>query len=126
MTSALYCGRTLSIISNEQNKIVNSVLRIFHHKPLKLACSDPEVIKLFSCSIQLCMKFILLINVKMPQVVGILTFIYKQDKWLGFGDINQKFPICTIFINPKFQAIEVIEVLIRLDVHADLGLFWVA
>ena len=35
----------------------------------------PEVIKLFSCSTQLSMKFILLINVKMPTVVGILTFI---------------------------------------------------
>ena len=35
----------------------------------------PEVIKLFSCSTQLSMKFIMLINVKMPTIVGILTFI---------------------------------------------------
>ena len=35
----------------------------------------PEVIKLFSYSTQLSMKFILLINVKMPAIVGILTFI---------------------------------------------------
>ena len=35
----------------------------------------PEVIKLFSFSTQLSMKFILLINVKMPTIVGILTFI---------------------------------------------------
>ena len=34
-----------------------------------------EVIKLFSCSTQLSTKFILLINVKMPTIVGILTFI---------------------------------------------------
>ena len=34
-----------------------------------------EVIKLFSCSTQLSMKFILIINVKMPIIVGILTFI---------------------------------------------------
>ena len=34
-----------------------------------------KVIKLFSCSTQLSMKFILLINVKMPIIVGILTFI---------------------------------------------------
>ena len=33
----------------------------------------PEVIKLFSCSTQLSMEFILLINVKMPTIVGILT-----------------------------------------------------
>ena len=31
--------------------------------------------KLFSCSTQLSMKFILLINVKMQTIVGILTFI---------------------------------------------------
>ena len=35
----------------------------------------PEVIKLFSCSTQLSMKFILLINVEMPTIVGILIFI---------------------------------------------------
>ena len=34
-----------------------------------------EVIKLFSYSTQLSTKFILLINVKMPTNVGILTFI---------------------------------------------------
>ena len=34
-----------------------------------------EVIKLFSCSTQLSLKFIMLINVKMPTIVGILTFI---------------------------------------------------
>ena len=34
-----------------------------------------EVIKLFSYSTQLSTKFILLINVKMPTTVGILTFI---------------------------------------------------
>ena len=34
-----------------------------------------EVIKLFSCSTQLSMKFIMLINLKMPTTVGILTFM---------------------------------------------------
>ena len=37
--------------------------------------TGPEVIKLFSCSTQLSTKFILLINVKMPTIVGISTFI---------------------------------------------------
>ena len=37
--------------------------------------SGPEVIKLFVCSTQLGMNFIMLIYVKMPTVVGILTFI---------------------------------------------------
>ena len=35
----------------------------------------PEVIKLFSCSAQPRLKFILLINDKMPAIVGILTFL---------------------------------------------------
>ena len=35
----------------------------------------PEVIKLFSYSTQLSTKFILLINVKMPTIVGILRII---------------------------------------------------
>ena len=35
----------------------------------------PEVIKLFSYSTQLNTKLIVLINVKMPTIVGILTFI---------------------------------------------------
>ena len=38
----------------------------------------PEVIKLFSCSTQLSMKFFLLINVKMPTIVGILTFMSRK------------------------------------------------
>ena len=37
----------------------------------------PEVIKLFSCTVQLRLKLILLINVKMPKIVGILTFISR-------------------------------------------------
>ena len=37
----------------------------------------PEVIKLFSYSIQLSTNLILLINVKMPTIVGILTLISK-------------------------------------------------
>ena len=32
-------------------------------------------LKYYSCSTQLSMKFILLINVKMPSIVGILTFL---------------------------------------------------
>ena len=35
--------------------------------------TGPEVIKLFSCSTQLSMNFIMLINVKMPTIICILT-----------------------------------------------------
>ena len=39
----------------------------------------PEVIKLSSCSTQLSMKLFLLINVKMPTIVGILTFMSGKN-----------------------------------------------
>ena len=42
----------------------------------------PEVIKLLSCSTRLRSKFILLINVKMPTIVGILTFMSRINDWL--------------------------------------------
>ena len=49
----------------------------------------PEVIKTFSCSTQLSMNFILLINVKMPTiVVGILTFISRIKT--RFDDVSLK------------------------------------
>ena len=44
-------------------------------KQYHISQSGPEVVKLFSCSTQLSMKFILLINVKMLTSVVILTFI---------------------------------------------------
>ena len=42
-----------------------------------LVSPGPEVTKLFSCSSQLGMKFFLLINVKMPTIVGILTLMSR-------------------------------------------------
>ena len=44
-----------------------------------------EVIKLFSCSSQLCMKIFLLINVKMPTTVGILTFMSGKNSILALS-----------------------------------------
>ena len=46
----------------------------FRSSPFGSVMPVPEVIKHFPCSTQLSMKFILLINVKKPTVVGILTF----------------------------------------------------
>ena len=42
---------------------------------LSLQIRGYKVIKTFSCSTQLSMKFIMIINVKMPIMVGILIFI---------------------------------------------------
>ena len=67
---------------------------------------NSEVIKLISCSTQLSMKFILLINVKMPTIVGILTFIsrinttsecFKQEQMINL----QYF---TFYEQSKFHA----------------------
>ena len=53
-----------ALTANETNKRL-----VLHSEP------GPEVIKLFKNSTQLSRKFILLLNVKMPTIVGILTFI---------------------------------------------------
>ena len=51
--------------------------------------ASPEVIKLFPCSTQLSMKFFLLINVKMPTIVGILTFISGKNSILGLSELKK-------------------------------------
>ena len=44
----------------------------------------PEVIKVFSCSTQLSMKFSLLIDMKMPTIVGIFIFISRENFMLSY------------------------------------------
>ena len=53
--------------------------------------------KLFSCSTELSMKFFLLINVKMPTIVGILTFISRKNSILGLSE-PKKAEFLNIFI----------------------------
>ena len=52
-----------------RNLLLNRYVQIFTLDP------DPKIIKRFSCSSQMSLKFIRLKNVKMPTIVGILTFI---------------------------------------------------
>ena len=52
--------------------------------------SGPEVIKLLSCSTQLCMKFSLLINVKMTTIVGILTCMSGENNNLGLTEPKKR------------------------------------
>ena len=62
-----------------------------------------EVIKLFPCSIQLSTKLILLINGKMPTIVGILTFISMiniTSEILKAGNTLH----LTVFYFKKFRA----------------------
>ena len=44
----------------------------------------PEVIKLLSCSTQLSVKLSLLINIKMPTIVGIFIFISREIFMLSY------------------------------------------
>ena len=46
----------------------------------------PEVIKLFSFSTQLRLKIFLLINVKMPTIVGSLTFMSGKNSILRLSE----------------------------------------
>ena len=48
--------------------------------------TGPEVIKLFPCAAQLSMKFFLLINVKMPTIVGILTFMSWKNSIISSSE----------------------------------------
>ena len=52
--------------------------------------TGPEVIKLFSCSTQLSMKFYLLINVKMPTIDGILTFRSRKNGIIGLSEAKTR------------------------------------
>ena len=45
-----------------------------------------EVIKLVPCSTQLSMNFFLLINVKMPTIIGILTFMNGKNCNIGLSE----------------------------------------
>ena len=58
-----------------------------------------EVIQLFSCSTQLSIKFILLINVKMPTIVGISIFITRINI-----TSKKKFHHITFYAQLKFHA----------------------
>ena len=68
--------------------------------------TGPEVIKLFSCSAQLRVKFILLINVKMPTIVGILTFISRINcQTLRYEPVfSTNFDYFSIYEQLKFHA----------------------
>ena len=65
--------------------------------PLSCCSPGPEVIKLFSCSTQLSMICSILINVKMPTIVSILTFMSGKNSILGQSE-PKKAKFLDIFI----------------------------
>ena len=56
--------------------------------------------KKFPCSTQLCTKFILLINVKIPTIVGILTFTYM------INTTSERFKATNFFVCQYFSFYE--------------------
>ena len=65
------------------SKLFFGIKRYFEISVFEISRVGPEVMKLFSSSNQLSMKFFLLINVKMPTNVGILTFMSRKNSILG-------------------------------------------
>ena len=74
------------------------VLRI---RPFDTVCveskTEPEIMELFPCSTQLSMKFFLLINVKIPTTVGILTLMSGKISNLCLSNAEKK-PHFLIFL----------------------------
>ena len=66
--------------------------------------SGPRVIKLFSCLTQLSIKFILLINVKMPTIVGILTVMSRINPTSECIKQERIFKHFTFYEQVKFYA----------------------
>ena len=86
---------------------INFLLCYDQDHVLRPKTPGPEVIKLFfSCSAQLRLKFILLINVKMPTVVGILTFINRINYrlWSTESSISLFLGYFSIYEELKFRA----------------------
>ena len=63
-------------------KIYLTYISLLHHSEFTWS----RGYKIFSCSTQLSMKIFLLINVKMPTVVGILTFMSGKNCILGLPE----------------------------------------
>ena len=83
MVSHFCCKFTLHLLYYF-GSILNLLIRSEHQIWLWVGNkgSGLEIIKK-SCSTQLSMKFFLLTNVKMPTIVGILTFMSRKDSILG-------------------------------------------
>ena len=74
-----------------ENSIYGNFESLKHQSKKCRPRSGSEVKKLFICSTQLSMKFFLLLNVKMPTIVGILTFMSMKNSILaGLSDLDKK------------------------------------
>ena len=70
---------------------------MYNNSPRVINYTGPGIIKLFSHSAQLRLKFILVINVKMPTIVGILAFISQINYRLWRYFKKQNFILFWLF-----------------------------
>ena len=78
----LLISRTHNISTLDHQSNILHPNALYYHNYIAVQ-SGPEVIKLFSCSTQLSMKFSLLINMKMPTIFGIFIFINRENFMLS-------------------------------------------
>ena len=78
MTLDVYHGRKTTM---QQLGVLEKVYRIY-----PAIRPSPKIIKLCSCSTHLSMKFFLL-SVKMPTIVGILTFMSRKNSIIGLSEL---------------------------------------
>ena len=78
--------RNMLFLSNRHLLFIISLSSISGDDSLIRNLPGPDVIKLFPCSTQLSMKFFLLINVKMPTIVGILTFLNMKNSIISLSE----------------------------------------
>ena len=69
--------------------------------PVDPCFSGPKIKKTFLCSTEVSMEFVLLINIKMPTIVGILIFICRKifDAQLCFAGKKFKLLVFNFFIS---------------------------
>ena len=92
-------NKLLFMLNSAENEICSA------YKELKY-----QQLKLSSCTAELSMRFFLLINIKMPTVVGILIFISRRNFMLNRVEYETKFhdleakPTKAVLMLRKFMA----------------------
>ena len=71
---------------------------------VRQAQAGTEVIRLFVCSIQLSMKFSLLINMKMPTDFGIFMIYHEAEKILYLGRLRKETTVLWYLLAGKISC----------------------
>ena len=84
-TKIILLKRT-EIASDPSSKVIQSAYLLWK----RCLISGPEVIKIFSWSTQLSMKFFRIINVNMPTIIGTLTLMIRKNSILCISELEKK------------------------------------